>query len=102
MTLLQHYVCDLTPLFLGRIYSGRIMSTGVKEEDGAVRSGGKGAEELITSEADGLGIVVLVGGRIDPDVLEDSEVVCYKNRGERIRHVRRFMEHNITYPRSGH
>lgn len=47
----------------------------MKEDDGTVRSGGNGAKELVTGEADGLGVVVLVGDRFDSDVPEDSEVV---------------------------
>ena len=47
----------------------------MKEKDGTVRSGGEGIEELVAGEANGLGVVVLVGGRIDPDVPEDGKVV---------------------------
>jgi len=55
-------------LFPGGIYTGRVVSTGVKEEDGSVRSGGKGAQELVAGKANGLGVVVFVSGRIDPDI----------------------------------
>jgi len=78
VVLLQHHVRDLTPLFPGRIYTGRVVSTGMKENNGTVRSGGNCAKELAAGEADGLGIVVLVGDGFDPDVPEDSEVVYYR------------------------
>ena len=51
----------------------------MKEDGGAVRSGCKGAEELIAGESDSLGVVVLVGDGFDSNVPEDSEVVHYKN-----------------------
>ena len=52
----------------------------MKEEDGTVRGGGEDAKELAAAEADCPGIVVLVGGRIDPDVPEDGEVVYCEGR----------------------
>ena len=78
VTLLQHDVCDLAPLFPGRVYTGWVVSTGVKEDDGTVRGGGNGAKELVAGKADGLGVVVVVGEGFDSDVPEDSEVVCYR------------------------
>ena len=51
----------------------------MKEEDGTVRSGRKGVEELAAGETNSLGVVVLVGGRVDSNVPEDSEMVYYKN-----------------------
>ena len=78
MALLQHHVCDLAPLFSGGINTGWVVSAGVKEKDGAVRSGGEGSKEFIAGEGDSLRIVVRVGEGIDPDVSEDSEVVCCK------------------------
>ena len=102
MTLLQHHICNLTPLFLGRIYASRVVSAGVKEEDGTVRSGGKSAEELIAGKADSLGVVILVGGRVYSDVLEDSKVVYCENRKECIRRICRFAKKTLTYPRLGH
>lgn len=102
MTLLHHHIGNLTPLFLGRIYTGRVVGAGVKEEDGTVRSGGKGSEELIAGETDGLGVVVFVGGRIDSDVSEDSEVVYCKSGKERFRGIRRFARRTVTYPTLGH
>lgn len=57
----------------------------MKENDGTVRSGGNGAKELVAGEADGLGIVVLVGDGFDPDVPEYSEVVyCRTTRQGRL------------------
>ena len=82
MALLQHHVCDLIPLFSGGINAGWVVSAGVKENDGAVGSGGKSVKELIAAEADSLRIVVLVGEGFDSDVSEDSEVVCWKKAGE--------------------
>jgi len=75
VVLLYHHVCDLTPLFPGRIYTGWVVSTGMKENDGTVRSGGNGAKELVAGEADGLGVIVLVGDRFDSDVPEDGDVI---------------------------
>jgi len=75
VTLLQHHVGDLTPLFPGRIDTGWIMSAGVEKKDGTIWSGGKIAEQLIEGKTNGLGIVVFVGEGIDSDVPEDSKMV---------------------------
>lgn len=99
VTLLQNHVCDLTPLFPGRVYTGRVVSAGVKEDDGTFRSGCESTEELVAGEADSLGIVVLVGEGFDSDVPEDSEVVYYKK--QRIRHIQCFVGRLMTYPTWG-
>ena len=78
VTLLYHYVGDLRPLFPGRIYASWVVGACVKEKDGTVWSRGKGGEESVTSETDCLGIIILVGERFDPDISEDTEMVCYK------------------------
>ena len=49
----------------------------MKEEDGTVGSRRESTKELVASEADSLGIVVLVSERLDPNVPEDREMVCY-------------------------
>lgn len=79
MTLLQHHICDLIPLFLRRVNTGRIMGAGVKEKNRTVWSSGERGEELSASEADCFGIIVLVGKRFDRDISEDGEVVHYGN-----------------------
>jgi hypothetical protein len=78
VTLPYHHVRNPAPLFPGRIYAGRVVSTGVEEEDGTVWSVGEGGEEFVVSEAGSLGIVVLVSQRINSDVLEDSGMVRCK------------------------
>ena len=65
-------------MFPGRIHTGWVVGTGMKEDDGTVRSGGNCAKELVAGETDRLGIIVLVGDRFYSDVPEDSEVVDYR------------------------
>jgi hypothetical protein len=75
-------------LFLSRVYTGWVMGASVKEEGGTVRGGGEGAKKLVASEADSLGIVILVGERFNPNILEDSEVVRYEYRASDMLDVR--------------
>jgi len=79
VTFLQHHICDLTPLLPSGIYTGRVVSAGVEKKDRTVRSGGESAEEFVAGEANSLGVVVLVGGRVDSDVPENSKVVYCEN-----------------------
>ena len=68
----------------------------MEEEYGTVRSGGKGSEELVATEANSLGVVVLVGWRVDSDVPKDSKVVYYGNML-----IRRFVKQTLTYSKLG-
>jgi len=40
VALLQNHICNLTPLFPSRIYTGWVVSAGVEQKDRAVRGGG--------------------------------------------------------------
>lgn len=75
MTLLEDDICDLLPLFRGRIDAGRIVCTRMEQEDGALRSGTERVYEAYKVESDRLGIVIGVVYRVDANVLEDREVV---------------------------
>jgi hypothetical protein len=101
VALLQHHVCDPTALFLGRIDTGRVMRAGMEEEDGTVQSGGKGTEELVAGKTNRLGIVILVGERIDSDVPEDGEVVYCENGTEGVSRYPTCCNANHNVPHVG-
>lgn len=75
MALLKQDVCELLPLFWGRVNTRRIVCTGVDQEHGAPWSFKEGIQESREVKADRLGIVIRIIYRIDTDVLEDSKVV---------------------------
>ena len=100
VTLLYHHVRDLTPLFPGGIYAGRVVSTCVEDEDGTVRGRIKGTKELVESETNGLGVVVLVMEGLESDIPEDIVMVCYKELASGICDVSR-GKHRHTPRRVG-
>jgi len=73
----------------------------MKEDDGTVGSGGKGAEELIAGEGDSLGVVVLVGDGFDSNVPEDREVVHWKKKTHQARLTLRGVNSNTPHVGSG-
>jgi len=77
MSLFEHDIGDLLPLFMGGIYACRVVRAGVKEEDGLVYRGGERFEERGECKSDGWGVVVWVVDRCDADVLEDRVVVGF-------------------------
>lgn len=89
VTLLQHHVRDFTPLFPGGVYASRVVSTCMEDEDGTVRGRIDGTKELVESETNGLGIVVLVMEGFEPDIPEDIVVVCYREPGSGICYISR-------------
>ena len=80
--LLLHDVADFLPLLLRRVDTGRVVRTGVQEDDGLVRCSLDVCNHAFKVQADSLLVVVLVLLHFQPGVLEDGRVVPPRRGGQ--------------------
>lgn len=73
--LLLHDVADLAPLRLGRVDTGRVVRTGVQQDDALVRGGLEVRDQALKVQANGVLVVVAVLRDLEAGVLEDGIVV---------------------------
>lgn len=82
VTLLLHDIADLAPLVLGRVNTGGVVSTGVQQDDAAVRSSLDVLDQTLEVQTDGVLVVVAVLLDLEAGVLEDGAVVGPAGVGE--------------------
>ena len=75
VTLLLHDVADLAPLVLGGIDTGRVVSTGVQQDDAVLGGGLDVGDQALKVQANGILVVVAVLLDLQARVLEDGVVV---------------------------
>lgn len=82
VTLLLHDIADLTPLRLGRVDTGGVVSASVEQNDAALGGGLDIGNQTLEVEANGVLVVVAVLGDLETGVGEDSLVVSPAGVGD--------------------
>lgn len=75
MLLALHHLRNLLPLLLGWVDAGRIVRTGVQEDDGVLRCRLDGRQHAADVERLGLWVEVWVGAEREADISEDLMMV---------------------------
>lgn len=75
VALLLHDVANLAPLVLGRVDTGRVVSTGMEQDDAVVGGGPEVLDQAVKVKTNGVLVVVTVLLDLQARVLEDSVVV---------------------------
>jgi hypothetical protein len=75
VALLLHDIADLAPLVLGRVNTGRVVGTGVQQDDAVVGGGLDVGNQTLKVQTDGVLVVVAVLLDLETGVLEDGVVV---------------------------
>ena len=75
VALLLHDIADLAPLVLGGVNTGRVVGTGVQQDDAVVGGGLDVGNQALKVQTDGVLVVVTVLLDLEAGVLEDGVVV---------------------------